>query len=319
MSLAERVYRGECSAPAARLDLDAIRLANPLPAIAGAVVKLRSVGGEWKACCPFHQDRSPSFTIFDSGRRFQCFGCGAAGDVLDFVQRLHGVGLRDAAEMLGGGDLPTVEIAPAALAREPEPDRTGEALAIWQAGIPVEGTPAETYLRSRGITVEAPLSLRYAELPYGRGDNHPCLVCCVSSPEGPLQGIQRIYLASDGRGKLAVAKPKLSLGKVAGGAIRLGPLDGGELLVCEGPEDGLSLLQALGRPVWVAAGASMLAAMRFPDAVRSVAVGGDADDAGRAAARKAAEAFAQRGIGARVFFPSPGFKDHNDELRGCRT
>lgn len=296
----------------ARFDLDAIRLANPLPSIVGASVKLSQAGNEWKACCPFHADRSPSFTVFADGRRFQCFGCGAQGDVLDYVQRLHGVGLRDAAAMLAGGEIPSITVPPSP---KPERDnRTAEALAIWQVAGPVEGTPAETYLRWRGITIDAPLSLRYAALPYGRGGKAiPCLVCCVSSPEGPLQGIQRIFLAPDGRGKADVPAPKLSLGKVSGGAIRLAALDGGELVVCEGPEDGLSLLQVLGRPVWVAAGASMLPAMRIPDTVRMVAIGGDGDEPGRVAARKAAEAFARRGVTARVFFPAAG-KDFNQEL-----
>jgi DNA primase len=297
----------------APLDLAAIRQAHPLPAVAGGVVKLHRAGNEWKACCPFHQDRSPSFTIYSGGERFQCFGCGASGDVLDFIQRLHGVGLRDAAEMLGGGELPSV-VLPAIPAND-QGDRADEALSIWRAAVPVTGTLAETYLRWRGITVEPPISLRYAELPYGRrGPALPCLVCCVSSPKGPVQGIQRIYLAAHGRGKLDVAKPKLSLGKVSGGAIRLAPLDDSELVVCEGPETGLSLLQVLARPVWVAAGASMLPAMRFPPSVRRVAVGGDNDEAGRAAAYKSAEAFALRGIEARVFFPVAG-NDFNDAIQ----
>lgn len=300
-----------------RLDLDAIRRDNPLPHIAGAAVKLSRAGNEWKACCPFHSEKSPSFTIFAGGLRYHCFGCGMSGDVLDFVGRLHGVGLRDAAAMLSGGELPTVDVAP--LPANDAGDRLEEALAIWRAALPVEGTLAAVYLRWRGLTLEPPLSLRYAELPYGRrGPALPCLVCCVSSPEGPLSGIQRIFLAPDGRGKADVPKPKLSLGKVSGGAIRLGPLDGGELIVCEGPEDGLTLQQELGRPVWVAAGASMLPAMRFPESVRSVVIGGDADDAGRASADKAARAFAERGLSVRVFFPV-GAKDFNAELMRSRA
>lgn len=317
MGLAKRIYGGKQVPQAALLDLDAIRRDNPLPAVVGAVVKLRRAGSEWKASCPFHQDRTPSFTIFDGGRRFQCFGCGASGDVLDFVRRLHGVGLRDAAEMLGGGELSTLAAQAPQNAAPVSSDRTDEALAIWRAAVPASGTLAETYLRSRGITIEPPLSLRYAELPYGkRGPDYPCLVCCVSSPEGPLQGIQRIYLAPNGRGKAGVPKAKLSLGKVAGGAIRLAPLDDRELVVCEGPEDGLSLVQALGRPVWAAAGASMLSAMRLPPSVRQVAVGGDKDAAGKTAAEKAARAFAMQGSAVRVFYPTPPAKDFNDELMG---
>ncbi|WP_256926720.1 CHC2 zinc finger domain-containing protein [Sphingomonas sp. TZW2008] len=52
-------------------------------------VKLVRAGRELKGCCPFHPDKTPSFTIYADDRRFQCFGCGAEGDVLDFVQRAY--------------------------------------------------------------------------------------------------------------------------------------------------------------------------------------------------------------------------------------
>jgi DNA primase len=63
----------------------------------------------------------------------------------------------------------------------------------------------------------------------------------------------------------------------------------------------------------------MLPAMRFPDSVRKVAIGGDADEPGRAAARKAAEAFTRCGLASRVFFPTPPHGDFNDEIRGGRS
>lgn len=295
------------------LDLDAIRRDNPLPGVVGAVVKLERAGNEFKACCPFHSDRSPSFTIFSGGLRFHCFGCGASGDVLDFVQRSQGVSLRDAAAMLGCDNLPTVAVAP--LPVDDGEDRSEEAKAIWDSALPAPGTLAETYLRSRAITIPVPDTIRFARLRYGKGGpEHPALVAVVVSVDGGIIGIQRTYLAADGNGKLAVTKPKLSLGRVSGGAIRLAPPTA-SLVVCEGLEDSLTLQQELGVAVWCAAGASMLPAMRFPDLVDSVAIGGDADDAGRASARKAAEAFALRGIASRVFFPIDA-KDFNDELRG---
>ena len=168
-----------------------------------------------------------------------------------------------------------------------------EALAIWQAAIPAAGTLAEAYLRWRAIDPPYPAALRFAGLPYGKGRERPCLVCAVRDPDGEVTGIQRIWLADDGRGKAAVPKSKLSLGRVRGGAIRLGDLDGlGSVTVCEGPEDGLSLAAMLGGPVWVAAGASFLPAMQFPPEVRSVLIGADNDPAGRDAADKAARAYA---------------------------
>lgn len=61
-------------------DLRAIRAANPLPSIVGVTVNLKPVGEGWKGCFPFHNDRTPSFTIFANGERFHCFGCGVKGD-----------------------------------------------------------------------------------------------------------------------------------------------------------------------------------------------------------------------------------------------
>ena len=49
------------------------------------------------AVCPFHRDRHPSMKV---DRRYYCFGCGATGDVIDFVSRLHGISAKEAALML---------------------------------------------------------------------------------------------------------------------------------------------------------------------------------------------------------------------------
>lgn len=296
------------------LDLDAIRRDNPLAdVVAGAGVNLKPAGRDWKACCPFHSEKTPSFTIFAGGSRYKCFGCGASGDVLDFVQALHGVGLRDAAGMLVADTMPRVELP----SLPPAPDKSeqiAEALAIWRAAVSPARTLAETYLRSRAITCELPLAVRYAEIPYcRRGRDVPCLIACISSPEGPLQGIQRTYLADDGLSKLDVPAPKKSLGKVSGGAIRLGPLES-SMVLCAGVEDGLSLLQELQRPVWAVPGDTNLPRVIWPDPVRSVAVGGDNDKSGRDAAINAANAYAERGLEARCFFPSAA-KDFNQELQ----
>ncbi|WP_298290741.1 toprim domain-containing protein [Novosphingobium sp.] len=137
---------------------------------------------------------------------------------------------------------------------------------------------------------------------------------------GDVVGLQRIYLRSDGGGKANLPQAKLSLGKVTGGAIRLGDLDAsGAVTVCEGPEDGLSLLETMGGPVWVAAGATFLPAMQFPPEIRSIIIGADNDEAGAMAADKAAKVFAKRGLAVRIIHPLTGFKDWNDELRGVRS
>lgn len=298
------------------IDIPALRRDNPLPDVAARVLALRPRLREWVACCPFHADRSPSFTIFDCGQRFHCFGCGASGDVLDFVQRAYHVSLPEAARLLGGGDIPKAtlpNLTPAVTA-----NRNRDAMAIWNNAFPAAGTPAEAYLASRGILPPFPDALRFQRLRCDDLGSLLCLVAAVRNVAGELTGIQRIWLAHDGSGKADVERPKRSLGTVKGGAIRLGELDAsGAVTVCEGPEDGLSLLAMLGGPVWVAAGASFLPAMQFPAEVQTVVIGADNDPAGERAAREAALAFAGRGLSVRIVRPLPAFKDFNDELRGA--
>ena len=300
------------------MDLHQLRADNPLSAVAGAHMRLHRAGREWKGCCPFHSDRTPSFTIFAGGDRFHCFGCGASGDVLDFVQRLHGVELVEAARMLGAGDLPCVPLP--ALPPAGTTDRSDEARAIWEAALDAPQTPAEAYLRSRGITDPPPPDIRFARLPVGRVEPLPCMVVAVRDVAGEVTGIQRIFLRPDGRGKADMPKPKLSLGRIAGGAMRFGRVKPGEVLtVCEGPEDALSIRQMFGLSVWAAAGAANLPAMRFPRHVRRVAIAADNDEAGERAAKEAVRAFTLQGLICRIIRPAAGFKDFNDELmKGAR-
>ena len=300
-----------------RLDLDAIRRDYPLPdVIAGAGVVLKRKGNELVGLCPFHSEKSPSFTVFNGGQRFHCFGCGTGGDVLDFVQALHGVGLREAGELLGGSELPVVSLPPPPAADRA--DRTGDAVAIWNAASPIGGTPAETYLRGRAIRMPLPDSLRFASLPYGkRGAEHPCLVAAISDDGGQIVGIQRTYLAPNGKGKADVPKAKLSLGRVTGGAVRLTP-PARTLIFCEGVEDALSIIQCIGRAAWATCGTSNLGKVDFPLMCEEIVIGADNDEPGEAAAQKAARAYAERGCKVRIIRPLPGFNDFNAELQEAR-
>jgi DNA primase len=238
-----------------KIDLDAIRANHPIASVVGSAVILKRSGNELAGLCPFHQEKGPSFYVYANGQRFHCFGCGAGGDVIDFVRALHGVSLPEAADMITGGNLPIMTGLPTTRVREgPDSDRdtTSEARAIWEGGVAVAGTPAEAYLRRRGITLDLPSCLRFSRIRYGsRGVLHPALICAIREPGGDLVGIQRTYLTEDG-GKAAFEKVKLSLGRVRGGAIHLGPASD-TMIVTEGLEDGLTLMQALTQSVWVAA------------------------------------------------------------------
>jgi DNA primase len=307
----------------------------PISGVASkAGVNLTRAGDEWKGCCPFHSDRSPSFTIFADDRRAHCFGCGWSGDVVDFITSAYRVKLREAVGMLDGGALAELEQqrAPA----KPKRDMRPVAQRIVDRTAPIEGTPAAVYLRSRGITIDLPHTLRFARLAppkiegngllAANGPNPlPCLVAVVTGASGALMGLQRTYLTEDGR-KAAVKateadrKPKVkySLGNVIGGSIQLGA-PSASMLVCEGLEDGLTLAQGLGRSVWVAAGTSMMPSMAFSPITRAIVIGADRNAPGEAAAQKAAKAYTAAGLAVRIMRPTVPFADFNDELRGVAS
>jgi DNA primase len=307
-----------------------IRDRFPMSAVAARMgVKLHRAGNEMKACCPFHADRTPSFTIYADDRRAHCFGCGWSGDVLDLVQHGYRVKLLGAIETLDNGLLRELEQqrAPA----KPKADLRPVAQRIVNNSVPIEGTPAEAYLRSRGITMALPHTLRFARLapPQIEGNGLlaangpaplPALIAIVTDPVGALVGLQRTYLTENGC-KAATTptasdrKPKVkySLGNVAGGAIQLGP-PVASLVVTEGLEDGLTLAQALHQSVWVSAGTSMLPRMTLADVTLAVVIGADRDAPGETAAIKAARAFSATGRNVRIMRPAPGFKDFSAEL-----
>lgn len=68
--------------------------------VEGAGVELRPQGNRHVGLCPFHNEQSPSFTVFPDGH-FKCFSCGEYGDAIDFIQRLHVCGFREALKILG--------------------------------------------------------------------------------------------------------------------------------------------------------------------------------------------------------------------------
>jgi DNA primase len=101
----------------------------------------------------------------------------------------------------------------------------------------------------------------------------------------------------------------MALGPISGAAVRLAP-PGETVCLCEGIEDGLSVLQATSLPVWAALGTSNLTRVELPEMVREVIVCADADDAGERAALAAAQRFIREGRRAKVARPAAA-KDFN--------
>jgi hypothetical protein len=100
------------------------------------------------------------------------------------------------------------------------------ALKIWFESTQAEGTNVETYLRSRGIQVPIPSTLKFhPRLFHTSKTYHPAMVAAVTLwPSRMLSGVHRTYLSGDGTDKAPLSPNKMMLGSTKGGAVRLSPI-----------------------------------------------------------------------------------------------
>ncbi len=293
--------------------------------------------------CPFHQERTPSFSVNDKKAIFHCFGCGAHGDCIDFAQHAYKLTFRQAVDALAsesGLSHLDAQIDPAVLKRNEDRRRKDQterarylaaAQRIWSEALPIENSPAERYLRSRAITGPLPVTLRYhPELRYKVSDKTwivlPAMVGQVVhfdlDPDETI-AVHRTFLKRDGSGKADVEKPKSMLGDSHSGGIWLGSksvslFDLDSLAVTEGIETGLSYQQIKDVPTIAATSTGGLVALQLPalPAARRIAIGADndANDAGLRASLNAGQRW--RDESREVSIESPrGVKDWNDVLQ----
>ena len=155
--------------------LDELRARTTLSAVIGPSVKLIKAGREYKACCPFHNEKTPSFTINDEKGFYHCFGCGAHGDAIRFLTDARGLPFMDAVKELAGKagmDVP----APDPRAREQAEKSAGlhDVMAAAQHWFTdqlqgVEGGEARTYLAARGIAPKVIAEFGLGFAPDSRG------------------------------------------------------------------------------------------------------------------------------------------------------
>lgn len=82
--------------------LEELRTRLTLSEVVSKRLRLIRAGREYKAPCPFHNEKSPSFYVNDQKGFFHCFGCGAHGDIIGFVMRHDNLGFPEAVEHLAG-------------------------------------------------------------------------------------------------------------------------------------------------------------------------------------------------------------------------
>ncbi|MCH8054828.1 MAG: hypothetical protein IH857_01580 [Deltaproteobacteria bacterium] len=69
--------------------------------VAGQYTELKRTGQEWKGLCPFHSEKTPSFFVNEEKAVFYCYGCLEGGDVIAFIEKIEGLGFKDALTRLG--------------------------------------------------------------------------------------------------------------------------------------------------------------------------------------------------------------------------
>ena len=138
--------------------LEELRRRTPLPTLIGRRVRLARSGRQWKGCCPFHGEKTPSFFVYDD--HYHCFGCGKHGDAITFTMESEGAGFMEAVERLAAEaglevPKPTPEAAEAEQRRLDVIGVLDAAQVAYQRRLFLpEGRHALAYLRDRGLTEE---------------------------------------------------------------------------------------------------------------------------------------------------------------------
>jgi len=130
-------------------------------------VPLKKAGGSFKACCPFHDEKTPSFNVSASKQFYHCFGCGASGDALKFLMEYDGLSFVEAVESLAsqmGMEVPRERLSPekqkAQQQRQQQQRDLFDVMYLvakfyrHQLRDHVESAEARQYLKSRGLSAE---------------------------------------------------------------------------------------------------------------------------------------------------------------------
>ncbi|GMV81610.1 MAG: hypothetical protein AMXMBFR7_27940 [Planctomycetota bacterium] len=184
-----------------------VREASDLVAIVQSYgVDLRRTGRSWKACCPFHQEKTPSFNVNPEIMCFKCFGCGEGGDCFSFVMKIEGVEFPEALRILADRAGIPVEVEPGSAERyKKETDWKSYLYRLNQGAAAVyreqlqgpEGAAAREYLKARGIAEE--MWERFG-LGYAPAQGSPVLKR-LQAQKAPLKALERaglIGLREDG-------------------------------------------------------------------------------------------------------------------------
>jgi DNA primase len=154
--------------------IDRVRDAVDMVHLVAEKTDLRRVGSRWTGLCPFHDERTPSFSVNAEEKLYYCFGCGEGGDAFKFVQQTEGLDFQEAVELLAersGVQVEREEDDPKAEQRRRRRERLlallDRAARFYAAYLreAAESAPARDYLASRGLSEEVLKEFRVGYSP----------------------------------------------------------------------------------------------------------------------------------------------------------
>jgi putative DNA primase/helicase len=281
-------------------------------------------GGWWRCRCPIHASSGPTLALRD-GERGLVVHCHAGCNRAEILAELGRRGLIEdhgEARPISDREAGTRRREAGAADRQ---RGIAEALDIWNESYPANATSQiRTYLASRGIFEPIPATIRLHGMhgPYGRhpsGERRPQMIGLIEHVDyGPV-GVSRTFVSVDGSQKATLDPVRLFRGRVGGGAVRLATICPDDwLVIAEGIETTLSVMQATGLPGWAALSASGIARLILPPEAGRIliAADNDANGVGAAAAHNAAQRWLGEGRRVKIVVPPEVGCDFNDVLAG---
>lgn len=220
-------------------EIETIKAKLNIVDLIGEYVRLQKAGTNWKACCPFHNEKTPSFSVSEDKQFWHCFGCGKGGDAFGFLMEIEGLSFREALENLAtrtGVELP--KFNQKENINNLEKNKIEEILEwatrfyekqLWDGA---EGKKILKYLEDRGLNKDTILEFRLGYAPDGWRNilqfllNKNYLVKDILrtgltiQKEGVGQGNENFYDRFRNRIMFPITNP---VGKVIGYSARLAP------------------------------------------------------------------------------------------------
>lgn len=132
----------------------------PIEEVIGGYVNLKRAGSRYVACCPFHNEKTPSFTVFTDTSSYYCFGCGAGGDVITFIMNRENLEYTDAVQLLAdraGLTMPQDRAVPQSSRRKRERMLEMHKIAArhFYKNLAAGGNDSVKYIEKRGLNMQS--------------------------------------------------------------------------------------------------------------------------------------------------------------------